>query len=125
MKNVKKQLAWFFSVLMVITLILSTGITASFAKKTVKLRKIVLNHSTFKLPKGKKLKLKASFKPKNTTQKKLKWKSSKKKVAKVSKKGVVKALKTGSAKITVSVKGTKKKAVCKIQVIHNDETSLD
>ena len=118
MKNGKRQIAWFSIMLMVLTLIFPMGTTVSFArKKKVKLKKIVLNHSTYKLQKGKSLKLKASFKPKKTTQKKITWKSSNKKVASVSKKGVVKARKLGTAKITAKVKGTKKKAVCKIQVV--------
>lgn len=119
MKYGKKQIAWFMSMLMVLMLISPMGTTISFArKKNVKLKKIVLNHSTYKLEKGKSLKLKASFKPKKTTQKKVVWKSSKKKIAKVSKKGVVKALKIGKATITAKVKGTKKKATCKIQVVN-------
>ena len=119
MKYGKKQIAWFLSMLMVLMLISPMGTTVSFArKKNVKLKKIVLNHSTYKLQKGKSLKLKASFKPKKTTQKKVVWKSSKKKIAKVSKKGVVKALKIGKTTITAKVKGTKKKATCKIQVVN-------
>lgn len=119
MKYGKKQIAWFMSMLMVLMLISPMGTTISFArKKNVKLKKIVLNHSTYKLEKGKSLKLKVSFKPKKTTQKKVVWKSSKKKIAKVSKKGVVKGLKPGKATITAKVKGTKKKAACKIQVVN-------
>ena len=123
MKNAKRQLAWFLSMLMVFTLIFSPSISADSArKKKVKLKKIVLNHSTYKLQKGKRLKLKAKFKPKKTTQKKIIWKSSKKKIAKVSKKGVVTALKLGKTKITAKVKGTKKKATCKISVVKKKNT---
>ncbi len=87
MKKRKKPIALFLIMSMVIMLIFPTGTPVSFArKKTVKLKKITLNHSTYKLQKGKSLKLKASFKPKKTTQKKIQWKSSKKSVAKVSKK---------------------------------------
>ncbi len=118
MKKRKKPIALFLIMSMVIMLIFPTGSPVSFArKKTVKLKKITLNYSTYKLQKGKSLKLKASFKPKKTTQKKIQWKSSKKKIAKVSKKGVVKALKVGKTTITAKVKGTKKKATCKIQVV--------
>lgn len=118
MKKRKKPIALFLIMSMVIMLIFPTGSPVSFArKKTVKLKKITLNYSTYKLQKGKSLKLKASFKPKKTTQKKIQWKSSKKSVAKVSKKGVVKALKVGKTTITAKVKGTKKKAVCKVQVV--------
>lgn len=126
MKNIKKLFRTVFSILTIITLIISMDTTAGQAKKRiVKLNKVVLNYSSFQLQKGKKLKLKASFRPKNTTQKKLEWKSSKKSVATVSQKGIVKAIKTGSAKITVSVKGTKKKATCKIQVIKNNEDAYN
>ena len=118
MKKRKKPIALFLIMSMVIMLIFPTGTPVSFArKKTVKLKKITLNYSTYKLQKGKSLKLKASFKPKKTTQKKIQWKSSKKSVAKVSKKGVVKAVKVGKTTITAKVKGTKKKATCKIQVV--------
>lgn len=50
MKYGKKQIAWFLSMLMVLMLISPMGTTVSFArKKNVKLKKIVLNHSTYKL----------------------------------------------------------------------------
>ncbi len=118
MKKRKKPIAVSLIMSMVIMLIFPTCTPVSFARrKTVKLKKITLNYSTYKLQKGKSLKLKASFKPKKTTQKKIKWKSGKKSIAKVSKKGVVKAVKVGKTTITAKVKGTKKKATCKIQVV--------
>ena len=52
---------------------------------------------------------------KNTSARKVKWKSSKKSVASVSKKGVVKARKVGKATITATIKG--KKFQCKVTVI--------
>lgn len=125
MRRSRKRLVWFLVLLMVANL-LSPIATESYAKKkTIKVKKITLNHSSYKLQKGKTLKLKVSFKPKKTTQKKIVWSSSKKSVAKVSNKGVVKALKVGKATITAKVKGTKKKAVCKIQVINKEGSNLD
>lgn len=60
------------------------------------------------------MKLKATISPKGI--KGVSWKSNKKAVAKVNGKGVVKAVKNGSATITATVKGSKKKATCKITV---------
>ena len=116
MKKKRKILVWFM-VLVMLSSVFSPMTAASQAKKKLKVKKITLNYSSYRLQKGKSLKLKVSFKPKKTTQKKITWTSSKKSVARVSKKGVVKALKAGKATITAKVKGTKKKAVCKIQVV--------
>ena len=66
--------------------------------------------------KGKKVKLKATILPKKSTQKKVVWSTNKKKIATVSKSGVVKAKKNGTAIITAKIKGTSKKAKCKIIV---------
>ncbi len=74
---------------------------------------VTLKYSDYTLKKGKKVKLKAVVKGK---QKKLVWSSSNSKVASVNSKGVVKGLKKGTAKITVKIKGTKKKDTCKIRV---------
>ena len=56
---------------------------------------------------------------KNTSARKVKWKSSKKSVASVSKKGVVKARKVGKATITATIKG--KKFQCKVTVISKNQ----
>ena len=96
------------------------GITGKYdtgsGKKAVKAKSVTLNRKNVTLEKGKKLKLKATVKPKKATQKKIVWSSGNKKVATVSSKGVVKAKKKGTAKITAKIKGTKKKAVCKVKV---------
>ncbi len=85
------------------------------AAKKVKAKSITLNHKTYTLKKGGKLTLKASIKPKNSTQKKVVWTSSNKKIATV-KNGKVKALKRGKVTITAKVKGTKKTAKATIYV---------
>lgn len=115
--KMRKILVWFLVLVMMTSVFSPMTTTSQAKKKTIKVKKITLNHSTYKLQKGKTLKLKVKFNPKKTTQKKIIWKSSKKSVAKVSNKGVVKALKIGKATITATVKGTKKKATCKIQVV--------
>lgn len=83
-------------------------------KKTVKVKKVVVNKKSIVLKKGKKVKLKAKLKPANATEK-VTFKSSNKKVAKVTKKGVVKAVKKGKCKITVKT-ASGKKAVVKVTV---------
>ena len=87
------------------------------AAKKVMADKVTLNHANYTLKKGKVIQLKAKVFPvKAAKNAKLVWKSGNKKVALVSAKGKVKALKNGKTKITVSVKGTKKKASCMIYV---------
>jgi len=104
-------------ILFILFTILPTDIgQVNATKKVVKVKKIKLNKKTYTLKKGSKLKLKATLTPAKTTEKELIWSSSKKKIATVSSKGVVKAKKNGKATITVKVKGTNKKAACKITV---------
>lgn len=87
------------------------------APKKVKVSKVSLNKTKKTLKKGKTFTLKATVKPANATNKKLKWTTSNKKVATVTQKGVVKAKKAGKATITATATdGSKKKAKCKITV---------
>ena len=62
------------------------------------------------------IKVKVSKSYKN---KKIIYSSSNKKIAKVNKKGVVKAVKKGNVKIYAKIKGTNKKAKCKVKVLQN------
>lgn len=93
----------------------------SSTKKTTKLvTKITLNKKKAKLRYKKKLKLKATVKPKNATNKKVKWYVSNKKYAKVTQKGVVRAKKKGighTVKVYAKAKDkSKKKAYCKVRI---------
>ena len=89
-------------------------ITLKVAKKNIKAGKSV------KVKAGKSIKIKAVVKPKNATNKKIKWKSAKKKYATVNNKGKVKTKKAGkghTVKITaVSVSNPKIKASVKIKI---------
>ncbi|MDO4976056.1 MAG: InlB B-repeat-containing protein [Eubacteriales bacterium] len=115
MGKIKRFIACLLVVLLTVSLIPDSALTVE--AKTIPVKKVAINKGTvYTLKKGKKVKLKAVLTPSNTTQKKLVWSSSKKKVATVSSKGVVTAKKNGTAKITVKVKGTKKKASIKIIV---------
>lgn len=86
------------------------------AAKTVKAKSVSLNKTIYTIKKGKKIKLKATVNPKKSTQKKIIWTSSNKKTATVTQKGTITAKKNGTAIITAKVKGTNKKAKCKIIV---------
>ena len=89
-------------------------VPAQAASKTVKTTKITLSQTkTIKLKVGEKVTLKATVKPKNSTQK-VKWSTSDKKVATVSGKGVVKAVGKGTA--TITAKSGSKKASVKVKV---------
>ena len=93
----------------------------SSTKKTTKLvTKITLNKKKAKLRYKKKLKLKATVKPKNATNKKVKWYVTNKKYAKVTQKGVVRAKKKGighTVKVYAKAKDkSKKKAYCKVRI---------
>ena len=86
------------------------------AAKTVKAKSVSLNKKVYTIKKGKKIKLKATVSPKKSTQKKIIWTSSNKKTVTVTQKGTITAKKNGTAIITAKVKGTNKKAKCKIIV---------
>ena len=116
MKKVRRTLAYALALLMIVTGIPATGPVTVQAKKQVKAKSIKLSKMTYTLKKGKKVKLKATILPKKSTQKKVVWSTNKKKIATVSKSGVVKAKKNGTAIITAKIKGTSKKAKCKIIV---------
>lgn len=94
--------------------------TSSTKKKTKLVTKITLNKKKAKLRYKKKLKLKATVKPKNATNKKVKWYVSNKKYAKVTQKGVVRAKKKGighTVKVYAKAKDkSKKKAYCKVRI---------
>lgn len=116
MKKMKMGLAYALTLFMVFSGIPHIGSVTVQAKKQVKAKTITLNKTNYTLKKGKKVKLKATILPKKSTQKKILWSSSKKKVATVSKTGEVKAKKNGTTIVTAKIKGTKKKASCKITV---------
>ncbi len=95
---------------------ISCALTAPEEADAAKKVSISLNKKKCTLQVGKKITLKAKVKPAKK-KKKVTFTTSNKKVATVSKKGVVAAKKKGSAKITAKIKGTKKKAVCKVTVV--------
>lgn len=116
MKTMKKIVALVLAILMTVTLVPSYILQTDAAKKTIRVKTIEMNKSSVSVAAGNQIKLKATLSPANTTQKTLKWSSDKKKIATVSKDGTVTAVKPGKATITVKVKGTSKKATCKITV---------
>lgn len=88
-------------------------------KVTVKqpVKKIQISKNVLAVQKGKTVNIKATVKPKNASNKKLKYKTSNKKIATVDSKGKVKGLKNGTVTITVTAAdGSKKKATCKVGV---------
>ena len=85
--------------------------------KAIKIKKITLNKKSCTMTQGEKFTLKASFSPKDASNRSLTWKSSNKKVATVDSKGVVKAVSPGKATITATAKdGSKKKCSCSVTV---------
>lgn len=88
-------------------------------KVTVKqpVKEIRISKSVLAVQKGKTINIKATVKPKNASNKKLKYKTSNKKIATVNSKGKVKGIKNGTVTITVTAAdGSKKKATCKVGV---------
>ena len=105
-----------------LSLILSmfSGISGS-AKKAAKIKKIEVRNTdsgvlVMKKKERKKLKLAINGKVSKTAWKKLKFRSKNKKVVRVDKKGKLTAKKKGSSKITITAKGSKKKATLKVIV---------
>lgn len=76
---------------------------------------VTLDKSVYTLKKGKSVKLKAAVK-KGSKKRTVEWLSSNKKIASVSRNGKVTAIKNGRVKITARIKGTSKKASCRIIV---------
>lgn len=85
---------------------------------TEKVTKVSLNHTSYRLVKGKTVKLKATVTSNTATNPKVKWSSSNKKIASVTSAGRVKGKKVGTCVIkATATDGTKKTARCKIRVI--------
>lgn len=79
--------------------------------------RVVVNKTSQRLKKGKKLRLTVRVSPSNAYNKKVAWKSTNPKVAKVSAKGVVKARKKGRAYITATAcDGSGRKDYCMVTV---------
>lgn len=79
-------------------------------------RKVTVSSKKITVKKGAKKSIRYTVYPANATNKKVTFKSSDKKVATVSASGVVKGVKKGTAKITITTKSGKKKAVVKVTV---------
>lgn len=85
---------------------------------TEKVTKVSLNHTSYRLVKGKTVRLKATVTSNTATNPKVKWSSSNKKIASVTSAGRVKGEKVGTCVIkATATDGTKKIARCKIRVI--------
>lgn len=115
MEKVKRILVSTLILIMALSFGMVGSQTDASAKKAKKVT-ISLNKKKHTLQIGKTLKLKAKVKPAKK-KKNVTFKSSNKRIASVTKKGVVKGKKKGKATITAKIKGTKKKATCKITVI--------
>lgn len=120
-KQIKNRV---FAMLLAVMFVLTSAFTMPsvevFAKDTTTVvtaskNKVSLNYSTLTIKKGKSATLKARTSS-SLKKKGLVWTSSNKKVATVDSKGKIKAIKNGKTNITVKVKGTKIKAVCKVIV---------
>lgn len=84
--------------------------------KDVKVKSVKLDRKSASVKVGKTIKLKATVKPTDATNKAVTWKSSNKKIASVSSKGKVTGKKKGKVTITVTTKDGKKTATCKVRV---------
>lgn len=85
---------------------------------TEKVTTVSLNHSSYRLVKGKTVKLKATVTSNTATNPKVKWTTSKKKIATVTSTGLVKGKKVGTCVIkATATDGSKKSAKCTIRVI--------
>lgn len=91
----------------------SSMITVTEAVTSVK-----LNHSSYKLVKGRSVTLKATVDSNTATNSKVKWTTSNKKIATVTQSGKVTGKNIGTCTIKVTAKdGSKRSASCKIRVI--------
>lgn len=79
MKSKKRSLLWAVILFLVFAVASPASMTQVQAKKAVKAKSVTLNRKNVTLEKGKKLKLKATVKPKKATQKKIVWSSGNKK----------------------------------------------
>lgn len=106
-------------VLIIMCMMLFCSFTTVKADPDVKVKSITLEKYDKKvtIEKGEKVALKVKVKPKNATNKKLKFKSSNKKIVTVNKKGVIQGKKNGKATITISAQdGSKKKIKLEVTV---------
>ncbi len=118
MTNVMKRLAVLMTALIIIVSLGALSVSAA-AKKGV-----TLNKSSVSMTVGKTVKLKASVNGyKRYT---LVWSTSDKNIVAIASGGKLTAKKAGTATVTVKIKGTKYKAVCKVKVkkaVSNNTTS--
>lgn len=92
------------------------GMCTITVKAPVKVKGVSLNKSSAEIRAKKSVTLKATFNPKNPTNKKVNWTSSDPKVATVSSKGKVTGKKVGKTTITVTTEDGKKTAQCVVTV---------
>ena len=96
-----------------LALILAFAMAGPKPIQAAKKQSIKLSHKLFTMAKKDTFILTAKTNPKKA---KVKWKSSNKQVVTVSSKGQLTAISDGTATITATIKGTKKKATCKVIV---------
>lgn len=85
---------------------------------TEKVTKVSLNHTSYRLIKGRSVALKATVASNTATNSKVKWTTSNKKIATVSQSGKVTGKNIGTCTIKATAKdGSKRSASCKIRVI--------
>ncbi|MGN0485030.1 MAG: Ig domain-containing protein [Lachnospiraceae bacterium] len=116
-RKLKRWMAVFLLLTLAVTQCLNPAMVQAATKKTIAVKTIQLEKKSLQLDKGKTATLKVTITPKAAKNAKLVWKSSKPNVASVSQKGKITAKNAGNAKITVTVKGTKKVASCTIKVL--------
>lgn len=113
----KKFLTLFLLVALSITQCFSSATVPVYGSETASVKTIKLNKKSIKLDKGKYFQLKTSITPRQAKKAKCIWKSNHPNIVSVTQKGKLKAKKSGKAKITVTVKGTKKQASCTVKVL--------
>jgi uncharacterized protein YjdB len=105
---------WIAQMMVVFVIVSSTGLHVTQVSAATKAKGFTISKTSYTLMKGKTVTLKVKN---NTNYKgKIVWSSSNAKVAAVTSEGVVKGIKNGTAIITVNIKGSKKKAACKVTV---------
>lgn len=90
---------------------------------TIPVTNIELSQSFVKLSPKQKLKLSATVKPSNATDKTIKWKSSNKSIVNINNSGEITAKRVGTATVTASSSDGSKVATCKVSVSINNEIS--
>lgn len=112
------------SIALILSILLTVSIAFSSIAATVAIKGVSLNKTQVSVKENESFALKVTFKPSNTTQKKLTFKSDNAQIASVDSKGIITGEKAGVTTINVTTEDKKISAKCKVTVVAGDKITF-